>query len=332
MRWRPRAGLLEGTARPIVLLRLREGEPGLAPSVAPGLAELGVMLPYTPLHHLLLEAVGGPLVMTSGNLSDEPIAIDNDEALRRLATIADGFLLHDRAVLRATTTRSCAWWRTHRAGAPFPRLRSLPAQAALHARPAHPGLRTEQKNTFCLAREDHAFVSQHIGDMENAETLEAYEHTIGLYEEMFRVRPELVAYDLHPEYLSTKYALSLGLPGIGVQHHHAHIASVTAEHGVSEPVVGLAFDGTGSGRRDDLGRGGPARGLGGLRADSTPARCPDARRGGRDPPARTHGTRVASRCGQRAVGPPWSHFLHETLSPEELTTIPAMVDQGINSP
>ncbi len=240
--------LLTGTRRPIVLLRLRERPETLAPSVAPGLAELGVMLPYTPLHRLLLEAVGRPLVMTSGNLSEEPIAMENAEAIERLAAIADAFLLHDRGILSRyddSVTRVVAGAeapvRRARGFAPFPL--KLPFTSDIHILAAGP----EQKNTFTLVRDDYAFVSQHIGDMENAETLEHFETTLALYERLFRVRPELVAYDLHPEYLSTKLALDLGLPMVGVQHHHAHIASVTAEHGVSGTVIGVALDGTGYG-------------------------------------------------------------------------------------
>ncbi|MDY0340858.1 MAG: carbamoyltransferase HypF [Coriobacteriia bacterium] len=244
------AALLTGPSAPIVLLRLHgRATSTLAPSLAPGLRELGVMLPYTPLHHLLVDAFGGPLVMTSGNRSDEPIATGNAEALERLSDIADALLMHDRdiysryddSVVRHTPDVGVEFIRRARGYAPFP----LPSPITngtdiLAAGP-------EQKNTFCLLTGEHAFVSQHIGDMENAETLESYERTIALYEQLFRVRPETIAHDLHPEYLSTKHALSLGLPAIGVQHHHAHIASVTAEHGVSERVLGVALDGTGYG-------------------------------------------------------------------------------------
>jgi hydrogenase maturation protein HypF len=252
------AALLSGAARPIVLLRKIAASPDgpstpagglpLAAGVADGLAEIGVMLPYTPLHHLLLDAVGGPLVMTSGNLSDEPIATDNAEALRRLAPIADAFLLHDRAILaryddsvvRVVGDRT-ELVRRSRGYAPFPI--TLPFETDTDILAAGP----EQKNTFTLLTGGYAFVSQHIGDMENAETLASYEATIALYERLFRISPELVAFDLHPEYLSTKWALKQPQPKVGVQHHHAHIVSVTAEHGISERVVGVAFDGTGYG-------------------------------------------------------------------------------------
>ncbi|MDO8963448.1 MAG: carbamoyltransferase HypF [Coriobacteriia bacterium] len=326
--------LLEGTARPIVLLRLREHGEHLAPSVAPGLAELGVMLAYTPLHHILLAAAGRPLVMTSGNLSDEPIAIDNDEALRRLAPIADGFLLHDRAILQryddsVVRVVACVTEpvRRSRGFAPFP-IR-LPFSTDRHILATGP----EQKNTFCLAREGYAFVSQHIGDMENADTLESYERTIELYERMFRVRPEIVAYDLHPDYLSTKFAHSLGLAEIGVQHHHAHIASVTAEHGIAAPVVGLAFDGTGFGPDGTIWGGevlladwtGYER-IAHLRQVPMPGGAAAIRR-----PARM-ALGLLMGMDRGLLDHPGSHFLHEALTTDELTMLPAMVDRGVNSP
>jgi hydrogenase maturation protein HypF len=254
--------LLLGIRRPIVLLRLKsalaedgegdaslEREPvRLAPALAPGLREIGVMLPYTPLHHILLDDFGAPLVMTSGNLSEEPIATGNAEALERLSGIADAFLLHDRGIYSRyddSVTRVVEGHteivRRARGHAPFPL--TLPFAAKAHIL----GAGSEQKNTFTLLKDGYAFVSQHIGDLENAETLESYEQTLALYERLFRVGPEVVAYDLHPEYLSTKYALALGLPAVGVQHHHAHIVAVTAEHDVRTDVIGVAFDGTGYG-------------------------------------------------------------------------------------
>ncbi len=250
------AELLAGAVRPIVLLRRRTDEfvpaPGapapLADGVADGLAEIGVMLPYTPLHHLLIRAVDGPLVMTSGNRSEEPIATGNAEALERLGDIADAFLLHDReiysryddSVVRVVgdivePVRRARGYAPH----PVP----LPFTTDIDILAAGP----EQKNTFALLKGDYAFVSQHIGDLENAETLESFAETLGLFERLFRIEPRIVAHDLHPEYLSTKWALDLELPKVGVQHHHAHIVSVTAEHGVDDRVAGVAFDGTGYG-------------------------------------------------------------------------------------
>jgi hydrogenase maturation protein HypF len=241
--------LLTGTVRPIVLLRLRDDvESPIADSVAGGLREMGVMLPYTPLHHLLLAETGDPLVMTSGNLSEEPITTHNAEALDRLSRIADGFLMHDRGIYSRyddsvirVVDGIIEPVRRARGYAPYPL--PLPFTSDVDILAAGP----EQKNTFTLVSGDQAFVSQHIGDMENAETLEHFEETIGLYERLFRVTPEIIAYDLHPEYLSTKYAHGVDLPKVGVQHHHAHIVSVTAEHGIEEPVIGVAFDGTGYG-------------------------------------------------------------------------------------
>lgn len=246
-------GLLGGTVRPIVLLRLRVAAAAssplrLAPSVTGPLAEVGVMLPYTPLHHVLLGDLGFPLVMTSGNLSEEPIATGNAEALERLDGIADAFLLHDRGIYSRyddSVTRvvesDVELVRRARGFAPFPL--PLPFETDVHIL----GAGSEQKNTFTLLKDGYAFVSQHIGGLENAETLAAFEETLALYERLFRIRPGIVAYDLHPEYLSTKFALGLDIPKVGVQHHHAHIVAVTAEHDVRHDVVGVAFDGTGYG-------------------------------------------------------------------------------------
>jgi hydrogenase maturation protein HypF len=293
------------------------------------------MLPYTPLHHLLLQAVGGrPLVMTSGNLSDEPIATDNTEALARLSGVADAFLLHDRAILQRyddSVVRVVAGRtelvRRSRGYAPFPL--HLPFSTDVHILAVGP----EQKNTFCLAREGYAFVSQHIGDMENAETFEAWERTLALYEAMFRVKPALVAYDLHPEYLTTKHALKLGLPAIGVQHHHAHVASVTAEHGVSDPVVGLAYDGTGYGS-DGTIWGGEV-----LLADWTgferiahlrPVPMPGGAAAIRRPARMAFG--LLSGIDRGLFDHPGASLLRNALTNEEHTTLSAMVSRGLNNP
>jgi hydrogenase maturation protein HypF len=210
------------------------------------------MLPYTPLHHLLMSEAGCPLVMTSGNLSEEPIAKDNDEALRRLGRIADYFLLHNRDIYAKYDDSVCIVERDvprvvrrARGYAPYPIALPFESRRIL-------ACGAEEKNTFCLARDRHAFVSQHIGDMENEETLEHFERTIELYKKLFRIEPEVIAYDLHPEYLPTKYALDLKAKGgslhfVPVQHHHAHIASCMVENSVQEPVIGVALDGTGYG-------------------------------------------------------------------------------------
>jgi hydrogenase maturation protein HypF len=245
------AGLLASPRRPIVLLP-RRPDAELAPSVAPGNRQIGVMLPYTPLHHLLLAAVGAPIVATSGNVSDEPIAYDDDDALARLAGIADAFLSHDRpihvraddSVVRSLRGRAMVLRRS-RGYAPEP-----VRVATAFPRPVL-ACGAELKNTFCLAKEHHAFVSPHIGDLENAETLRSFTEGIEHFRRLFDVDPEVVAYDLHPEYLSTKFALDLvdeaGLEPVGVQHHHAHIASCLADNGEAGPVIGVAFDGTGFG-------------------------------------------------------------------------------------
>jgi hydrogenase maturation protein HypF len=243
--------LLESSQSPIVLLKRNHQPSMLSPLVAPGTAYLGVMLPYTPLHYLLLSKVGRPLVMTSGNLSEEPIAADNEEALRRLPVIADYFLMHNRDIysryddsVAMVANNSVQVIRRARGFAPYPVKLPFSTVKVL-------ACGGETKNSFCLTRENFAFLSQHIGDLENLETLENFEATIALYKKMFHIEPELIAYDMHPEYLSTKYALDLikskGLNGAPVQHHHAHIASCMADNGVSEPVIGVAFDGTGYG-------------------------------------------------------------------------------------
>jgi hydrogenase maturation protein HypF len=244
--------LLTSPARPIVLLERRENT-GVAEGVAPRQSTLGVMLAYTPLHHLLLRDAGIPLVMTSGNTSDEPIAYRDEEALDQLCEIADYFLIHDRMIHMRCDDSVV---RTARE-IPYPIRRSrgytpAPLRLAADFRRHTLACGGELKNTFCLARGRHAFMSHHIGDMENYETLRSFREGIEHYSRLFDVSPELVAYDLHPEYLSTKYARELeetGLPAAGVQHHHAHVASCLAdnERPAEERVIGVALDGTGYG-------------------------------------------------------------------------------------
>jgi len=242
------AELLESHARPVVLLP-RQPDADVAASAAPGNRQLGIMLPYTPLHHLLLAAVGRPLVLTSGNVSDEPIAYRDEDALERLGGIADAFLTHDRAI-HIRTDDSVA--RAVR-GRPVLIRRSrgyVPEPVTVRGGFPRPVLAcgAELKNTFCLAKEHRAFVSHHIGDLENAETLRSFTEGIEHFTRLFDITPEVVAYDLHPEYLSTKYALDLdGVDLVGVQHHHAHIASCLADNDAEGPVIGVAFDGTGYG-------------------------------------------------------------------------------------
>ncbi|HET7244582.1 MAG TPA: carbamoyltransferase HypF [Streptosporangiaceae bacterium] len=240
------ATLLASPRRPIVLLPRRPGT--VAAAVAPGNRALGVMLPYTPLHHLLLEAVGGPIVLTSGNLSDEPIAYRDEDAFERLAAIADAFLTHDRAIHIRTDDSVSRVVR----GREMLIRRSrghVPEPVTTAHRFPRPVLAcgAELKNTFCLAKDDRAFVSHHIGDLENAATLRSFTEGIEHFGRLFGIEPQVVAYDLHPEYLSTKYALDLDTDSCGVQHHHAHIASCLADNGHAGPVIGVAFDGTGYG-------------------------------------------------------------------------------------
>jgi hydrogenase maturation protein HypF len=240
--------LLTGRRRPIVLLPRLPGI-SLATAVAPGNRQLGVMLPYTPLHHLLLAAVGRPIVLTSGNVSDEPIAYRDADALDRLRGIADAFLRHDRAihlrtddsVVRPFDGRE-AVLRRSRGYVPEPitLARGFPRPVLACG--------AELKNTFCLAKGNRAFLSHHIGDLENFETLRSFTEGIAHFRRLFDIDPVLVAHDLHPEYLSTKYALDLdGVDLLAVQHHHAHIASCLADNDESGPVIGVAFDGTGYG-------------------------------------------------------------------------------------
>ncbi len=241
------ARLLLSPESPIVLLSWK-GDSPISTAVAPGQKYLGVMLPYTPLHHLLLKDAKMPLVMTSGNLSEEPIVKDNEEALSRLAGIADAFLIHDRDIyiqyddsVTAVVAGAPAILRRSRGYAPFP----IPLPFSLKPILA---CGAELKNTFCLTRDRYAFVSQHIGDMENLETFNHFQRALDLYRKLFRIQPEIVAYDLHPEYLATKFALQVPLgKKIGIQHHYAHMASCMAENGEAGPVIGLSFDGLGYG-------------------------------------------------------------------------------------
>jgi hydrogenase maturation protein HypF len=240
--------LLQSVERPIVIT-WRQGDARLPASIAPGSGLLGVFLPYTPLHHLLLAACGRPLVMTSGNLSDEPIAYRNREAMERLADVADLFLLHDREIV----TRCDDSVATVIAGEPVLLRRSrgfVPRAVPLATAAPVPVLGTGAllKNTFCLVSGRDAWLGPHIGDLENESTLASYEESIGRMERFLHVTPELVAHDLHPDYLSTRYAQARpGVRAIAVQHHHAHVASLIAEHGVEGPIIGVAFDGTGLG-------------------------------------------------------------------------------------
>jgi hydrogenase maturation protein HypF len=241
------AGLLQGVERPIVLLQ-KKPDSTLAASIAPANRYLGVMLPYTPLHHLLLHDDFPALVMTSANLSDEPIAYDDDEARQRLSSVTDGFLSHNRRI-HTRTDDSIARVMANR---PLLLRRSrgfVPRAIALSGENLPVlAVGAELKNTVCLTRGDRAFLSQHVGDLKNIEVYDSFKQTIKHLQTILEVRPERVAHDLHPDYYSTRYALEeSGLPTVAVQHHHAHMASCLAEHGVEGPAIGVIFDGIGYG-------------------------------------------------------------------------------------
>ena len=243
------ATLLLSERRPIVLLE-RKPEAIIPDGIAPNVRTLGFMLPYTPLHSLLLDGLRHPLVMTSGNISDEPICYEDNDASKRLSEIADFFLLHNRrihmrtddSVVRVLAGKETLLRRS-RGYAPAPVKTSFRFNRQILA------VGAELKNTFCLTRDRHAFVSHHIGDLENLETLRSFTEGIEHFKRLFDLQPKAVAYDLHPEYLSTKHALALDEieTKVGVQHHHAHIASCLTDNQAEGEVIGVAMDGLGFG-------------------------------------------------------------------------------------
>ncbi len=240
--------LLSSPQRPVVLVE-RRPDALLASEVAPGSPVLGLFLPYTPLHHLLLCDVDRPLVMTSANIAGEPICKDNEEAITRLTGIADAFLVHDRDIAMRcddSVTRVIAGTATilrrSRGFVPTPFPLKDAVDRPVLACGAH------LKNTFCIAVEDTAYFGPHIGDLETVTALEFFEEAVDRMQTILSVEPEIVAHDLHPGYLSTRYAMARAASEtIGVQHHHAHVASAMAEHGLEGPVLGIAYDGTGYG-------------------------------------------------------------------------------------
>ncbi len=242
--------VLTSHQRPIVVLGKRRFH-GLSSQIAPKNRYFGIMLPYTPLHYLLMEGGFKALVMTSGNMTEEPINIDNDEAFKGLENIADYFLIHNRGIylrsddsLVRVVDRLPRQIRRSRGFVPVPvflprEMSKLPSVLAVGG---------ELKNTVCLTKENRAFLSQHVGDMENLETLDFFHLTISHLRKVLEIHPKVIAHDLHPDYLSTKYSRRQHeFPTVAVQHHHAHIASCLAEHGLNGPVIGLALDGTGYG-------------------------------------------------------------------------------------
>ena len=320
--------VLESRQRPIVLLEARRPSP-LAPNVSPDNRYVGVFLPYTPLHHLLLEHLPA-VVMTSGNLTDEPIAVDNEEALARLGEIADYFLRHDRdiylraddSVVRVSGTRT-RQIRRSRGFAPAPVIlkQSIPPVLAVGG---------ELKNTVCLAKGDRAFISQHIGDLENQAALDSFARAIEHLRRILDIEPEAVAHDLHPGYLSTRWALEeSGLEAIGIQHHHAHVVSGMAEHGLTGPVIGLACDGTGYGTDGHIW-GGELLLVDGFRFERRGhleyLPLPGGEAAIREP------WRMAVACLKNAHGALPDTDLIRRQEPSQLNLLTQMIDKKINSP
>ena len=335
------AELLQSRRRPIVLLSQLPDCP-VASAVAPACNTLGIMLPYTPLHHLLMQSFAqsiapgrtAVLVMTSGNISDEPIAYKDGDAQTRLTAIAEGMLTHNRDIhMRCddTVMRIAAggeqFFRRSRGYAPESLTLSVELPLPLLACGAH------LKNSFCVGKGRQAFISHHIGDLENLETLTSFREGIEHFQRLFDIYPEAIAYDLHPEYLATKYALDTDVSQkIGVQHHHAHIASVLAEHGLHGPVIGVAADGTG------YGSDGAVWGCEIMSADLTGFE------------RLAHLTYVPLPGGEQAVRQPWrvaAAYLAQTygdtfleldipfvrqLDPSKWRTLSQMIAKGINSP
>jgi hydrogenase maturation protein HypF len=323
--------LLESPARPIVLLTRRAGV-ALAAAIAPGMAQLGVMLPYSPLHHLLLRAVGAPLVMTSGNVSDEPIACDDEDARARLGEIADFILAHDRPIhLRADDSvarvvgTETLWLRRARGRAPL--ATALPEALAMPTL----ALGGQLKATFALGERRRVCLSHHLGDLAHYAAYREYVAAIDHYERIFRIAPRRLVHDLHPDYASTRYAheraarQSLAL--VAVQHHHAHFASCLAEHGVAGRAIGVIFDGSGYGSDGAIWGGeilvGDARAV--VRA--------------------AHLAYVPMPGGERAIREPWrmalAHLRHagcdldpiaQQVSARELSVVESMLAHQVNAP
>ena len=323
--------LLSGAERPILLLRKREGNQ-VSRHVAPNNGWFGVMLPGNPLQHLLLATLGRPLVMTSGNVSDEPIAYRDADALGRLSGIADFFLLHDREIHTRSDDSVLRLYRgeplfLRRSRGYAPRAVTLPAPVKNLL-----AVGGELKGAVCLTRGMQAFMSQHIGDLKNPATLSSLEETVTHLGRLLEIRPEAVAHDLHPDYLSTAYAEKLGLRKVPVQHHHAHMASCMAEHGLTGEVIGVVLDGSGYGLDGNIWGGEfLTGGYGGFRRRGHFAylRMPGGDAAVREP------YRMALSALYPLYGPelfrqnlPFS----DLLRPEERSLFLKMLERGINSP
>ncbi len=324
--------LLLSPMRPIVLLPLREGA-DISPLVAPALREIGVMLPYTPLHHLLLAEAPPTLVMTSGNLSEEPIVHRDDDAHARLGALADHFLEHDRpihvpcddSVVRIDSGAPVILRRARGyVPSPIDLGRQMPSILACGG---------DLKSTFCLTRGTSALLSQHLGDLANVAAIDHYRDMVEHFRAFFRVTPEVIAHDLHPDYHSTRFALSLDGRKVAVQHHHAHIAACMAEHRLDGPVLGVSFDGTGFGADGTIWGG-----------EFLVAEYHDFRRAGFLAPVPLPGGEASiRRPGRLALAYLISTFgqdeavslaeeLVPSLSDQEISTVALQVERGLNSP
>lgn len=334
--------LTDNTAPVVVLAAAGEA---LAPGIAPGQRTLGFMLPYTPLHHLLMQNMQHPVVLTSGNRSDEPQAIDNRDAHNRLDRIADYYLLHDRdivnrlddSVLRVADDKP-RFLRRARGYAPNPLL-------------LHPDFSTggnilamgsDLKNTFCLLKEGRAIVSQHMGDLEDARTYDDYQHNLRLYRQLYDFTPDLIVVDKHPNYLSTRLgeqlAADTGTPLVKVQHHHAHITSCMAEHGMAmdcDPVLGIALDGLGYAGRGEIWGGefllvdfqGFER-VGHFQPVSMPGGAQATYQ-----PWRNTYAQLSACLGWEAAGSRYADLdIVRFLKDKPLDTLQKMIDRGLNSP
>ncbi len=334
------AELLTGAERPIILAR-RRPEAAVAAATAPRSRDLGVMLPYSPLHHLLLGDLGRSLVMTSGNVSDEPIAYRDSDALARLASIADAFLLSDRPIGTRTDDSVVRALSPELRSEPLVIRRSrgyVPESLELPEAAARPILAcgAELKNTFCIARGDRAWVGPHIGDLKNWETLESFRAGIDHFCELFEVTPQIVAHDLHPDYLSSRHAVSLE----GLETGRGAAPPCPSRR---LPRRARAGDRGAGGRghlrrhgprhrRDRLGRRDPRRRPGGLRAPRLPAPGADARRRGGDPGALADGVCLARRCARGLPDPPLPAALRGEVTEEEWASVSRIAASGVNSP
>jgi hydrogenase maturation protein HypF len=325
--------LLASVERPIVLVRQRPWA-GLAPEIAPCNPLVGLLLAYTPLHHLLLEAAGRPLVMTSGNLSEEPMAAKDAEAVERLAKIADLFLAHDReienrcddSVARVVAGRPVVLRRS-RGYVPRPIRLRRPVQRPILACGAH------LKNTFCLAAGREAWLGPHIGDLDNLEAVRAFEEQVERFQRFLGIRPEVIAHDLHPDYASTAYALRRPeREKIGVQHHHAHVASALAEHGLEGPVLGLAWDGTGYGT-DGTAWGGELLLVDGARFERLATLRPIRLPGSDEAIRQVWRIALATLDDAFSGAPPLDRLrLFDAVPPREIGVVRQMIGKGLHAP